>query len=53
MDFWASLDHKIKYKFSGNVPEDVNNEMYKCAIDIKSLDNKMLLINEAMKKYTD
>lgn len=48
MDFWASLDHKIKYKFSGDIPNEVNEEMYKCAMDIKSLDDKMLRINKSM-----
>ena len=26
MDFWASLEHKIAYKFEGNAPEDVVNQ---------------------------
>ena len=34
MDFWASLDHKIQYKFQGSVPKQVQDNMYKCAIDI-------------------
>ena len=23
MDFWASLEHKLKYKTDNNVPEDI------------------------------
>ncbi|MBP5453447.1 MAG: GTP pyrophosphokinase family protein, partial [Lachnospiraceae bacterium] len=31
MDFWASLEHKINYKFEGNVPEYIQNELVECA----------------------
>ena len=48
MDFWASLDHKIQYKFK-EIPEDVKEEMYKCSLDIKALDVKM---NE-LRKYVN
>lgn len=51
MDFWASLDHKIQYKFPNSIPDRVKEEMYNCAIDIKSLDYKMNQLNEIMKKY--
>lgn len=51
MDFWASLDHKIKYKFDSEIPEEVKNEMYKCALDIQSLDEKMQNLNSIMDKY--
>ena len=27
MDFWASLEHKIHYKFEGKVPEGIENEL--------------------------
>lgn len=53
MDFWASLDHKIQYKFSESIPEDVKNELYQCSLDIKNLDNKMYQLNEVVKKYKD
>lgn len=51
MDFWASLDHKIKYKFDGIVPEEVINETYNCSLQLKELDNKMYKLNEMMNKY--
>ena len=31
MDFWASLEHKINYKFDVNVPEYIKEELYACA----------------------
>lgn len=48
MDFWASLDHKIQYKFK-EIPEEIKDEMYKCSLDIERLDEKM---NE-LKKYVN
>lgn len=51
MDFWATLDHKIRYKFDENIPEEVKTEMYNCSMDIKSLDSKMQKLNEITKKY--
>lgn len=51
MDFWASLDHKIQYKFSEEIPLEVRDEMYKCAMDIKNLDHKMMALNHIVKYY--
>ena len=42
MDFWASLEHKIKYKPNGEINDDVSKELVKCARDINKLDNKMI-----------
>lgn len=42
MDFWASLEHKIKYKPNGEVNEDLSKELVKCAKEINKLDNKMI-----------
>lgn len=53
MDFWASLDHKIRYKFAGAVPKEVKDNMYKCAIDINDLDHKMLILNDRMQVYKE
>ena len=48
MDFWASLDHKITYKFNGVIPEEIKDGMHKCAEDIHALDQKMLKLNKEM-----
>ncbi len=50
MDFWASLDHKIQYKYNG-IPVEVQKEMYNCALSIKNLDNKMLDLQEMVNKH--
>ncbi|BBF44572.1 GTP pyrophosphokinase [Lachnospiraceae bacterium KM106-2] len=52
MDFWASLEHKIYYKFEGNAPESIRTELKECADIVSYLDTKMLSINENIKKFT-
>lgn len=49
MDFWASLDHKIQYKFN-SIPKEVKEEMYNCSLAIKALDDKMINLNEIVKQ---
>lgn len=46
MDFWASLEHKIYYKFEGNAPERIRKELKECADIVTYLDQKMLSLNE-------
>lgn len=52
MDFWASLEHKIYYKFEGNAPERIRKELRECADIVAFLDQKMLSINEEVKSYS-
>ena len=49
MDFWASLEHKINYKFEGNAPEHVKRELIECAGMVSALDNRMQELNEEIK----
>ncbi len=46
MDFWASLEHKIHYKFEGDAPEHIRNELVECARLVSDLDARMLSLNE-------
>lgn len=41
MDFWASLEHELRYKTKNEIPEDVHKELYDCASLIASLDERM------------
>lgn len=52
MDFWASLEHKMYYKFEGNAPESIRRELKECADLVAFLDQKMLAINEEIKRYS-
>lgn len=49
-DFWASLEHKIYYKFEGNAPAFISQELQECAKIVSELDDKMLSLNEAIKQ---
>ena len=49
MDFWASLEHKIYYKYEGNTPEYIKQELKECADLVAFLDSKMLAINEEVR----
>ena len=51
MDFWASLEHKMYYKFEGNAPENIRRELKECADLVAFLDQKMLAINEEIRRY--
>lgn len=64
MDFWASLEHSMRYKASGNVPEDICQELQQAGEDIAALDQRMQAIHDrieavlaqealAEKGYTD
>lgn len=47
MDFWASLEHKIKYKYENEVPKNISKELVSCARMIHQLDKKMSRLGEA------
>ncbi len=51
MDFWASLEHKIKYKFEGNAPEHIKNELIECSRMVSELDKRMLSLNEEIQTF--
>lgn len=51
MDFWASLEHKMKYKFEGNAPEHLKNDLVECSKIVSMLDTRMMMLNEEMQKY--
>ena len=41
MDFWASLEHKLKYKKDIDNPDDIARELEECARIISSMDERM------------
>ena len=48
MDFWASLEHKIYYKFEGNAPDYISRDLRESSEIVSMLDAKMLQLNEAI-----
>ena len=53
MDFWASLEHKIYYKFEGNAPRGIRAELKECADIVAFLDKKMLSLNDYVKEFVE
>lgn len=51
MDFWASLEHKIHYKFEGDAPEHIKNELVECARMVADLDSRMLSLNDQITMF--
>ena len=46
MDFWASLEHSLRYKAEGQVTEEVSRELLQTASDIAALDQRMQMIHD-------
>lgn len=52
-DFWASLEHKIYYKFEGNAPGYIRRELQECANIVSNLDQRMLSLNEKIQEFSE
>ncbi|WP_391560098.1 GTP pyrophosphokinase family protein [Robertmurraya sp.] len=50
MDFWASLEHKIYYKFDNEVPSYLSKELKNAADTVAMLDKKMEVLHEEIRK---
>ena len=48
MDFWASLDHKLKYKKEINNPEEVVARLKLCADNLAAMDQEMESIRQSI-----
>ena len=53
MDFWASLEHKIAYKFEGNAPASLEADLKACADMVHMLDAKMYSLNQAISEFEE
>ncbi|KUP09826.1 GTP pyrophosphokinase [Bacillus coahuilensis m2-6] len=53
MDFWASLEHKIYYKFNKEIPLSLQNELKEAADMISMLDSKMLAIHTEVEQIKE
>ena len=50
-DFWATLEHKMHYKFEGDGPDYITKELRECARYVAELDERMQELNNAIQKY--
>ena len=48
MDFWASLEHQLRYKETASIPEDLNRQLHEAAEKIAMLDGDMQHIHDQM-----
>lgn len=46
MDFWASVEHKIRYKKEPEIPDKISADLIKCANLIEKIDSKMQKLNK-------
>jgi len=53
MDFWASLEHKIYYKFEGEIPDKLSNELKEAAEIVHYLDAKMMRIKDEVNEFKE
>jgi len=51
MDFWASLEHRLKYKTESDVPEGVQERLARCAETSAMLDREMQDIYHAINGF--
>ena len=48
MNFWSTLEHKARYKYRGQIPQHLCDELVVCADKMAELDQQMFLINETI-----
>jgi putative GTP pyrophosphokinase len=53
MDFWATLEHGIRYKAPAEVPQKIVDELRACADVITETDYKMQEIFKALQMVND
>lgn len=46
MNFWATAEHSLRYKYSGNIPEKLQERLTNCAEAAFHLDREMATIRE-------
>lgn len=50
MDFWASLEHSMRYKADAVIPEDISQELQQVGADIAVLDQRMQALHDRIEK---
>ncbi len=50
MDFWASLEHDLRYKTDKDIPATLGQDMLRCANEIAEIDEKMQAIYQQIQK---
>jgi putative GTP pyrophosphokinase len=53
MDFWASVEHQLKYKTTSSITADISNELKQCAEIIAQTDIKMQELRQRIECIND
>ena len=53
MDFWATLEHRAKYKYKQHIPEHLSDELVKCADTIADIDKRMFTVQCIISKLNN
>lgn len=46
MNFWATIEHSLNYKYKQNIPDSVKDRLQAAAKAVSELDNEMLMIKD-------
>ena len=49
MDFWASIEHSLNYKYKEAMPENIKNRLVNAALRVHSIDSEMGKIRDEIK----
>ncbi|OJF96485.1 GTP pyrophosphokinase family protein [Alkalibacterium sp. 20] len=50
MNFWASIEHSLNYKYQGEFPDEINTRLQKAAESAFQLDEEMSTIRDEIKE---
>lgn len=48
MNFWATIEHSLRYKYDGNLPQELKTRLQNCAEAAFQLDNEMTTIRSEL-----
>lgn len=50
MDFWATIEHSLNYKYDGKIPEDISARLICASQDVEALDAEMSKIKKEIEE---
>jgi len=50
MNFWATNEHSLNYKYKGRIPDDIENRLKRAAEAASSLDEEMAKIKNEVQE---
>lgn len=50
MNFWATIEHSMNYKYKGQIPEDIQKRLFRAAEAAYQLDEEMSSIRDEIQE---